>query len=80
MRTIEEIRERLDMAIQEFDHLEEWAISAHHKYQEEKRIWGKDADRGEMMHVRDLQSNFKKEISTLKWVLNEQPSTQEGKP
>ena len=70
MKTKLQIRKRLDSAELQLKELKAWHDKAYAKYQEERRTWGKDADRGEMDYASDLTSECEKEISILKWVLN----------
>jgi hypothetical protein len=71
MKTQEEIQQRLEDALIEYEQLTEWHDKAYAKYQDDRKWWGKDADRGEMDHVSDLQSGLYSEIKLLKWVLDE---------
>jgi hypothetical protein len=71
MKTQEEIQQRLDDALLQSEDLKEWHDKAYQKYQDDRKWWGKDADRGEMDYVSDLQSGLYSEIKLLKWVLNE---------
>jgi len=70
VKTKTQIKQRLHSAEEQLKELKAWHEKAYAKYQEERRTWGKDADRGEMDYASDLSSECQKEIDILKWVLN----------
>lgn len=70
MKKVTQIIQRLNNAEEQLKELKAWHEKAYAKYQEERRSWGKDADRGEMDHASDLSSECQKEIDILRWVLD----------
>ena len=69
MRKESEIRERLEQVKKDFEHANAWHDHAYKKYIEERKDWGKDADRGEMDAASDAATNCANEIRLLEWVL-----------
>ena len=70
MKTKEDIQDRIADCFAELQQLNEWHVKAYKKYEEDRKLWGEEADRGEMDHVSDLQTELHKEIAVLNWVLN----------
>jgi hypothetical protein len=70
MRKESEIKERLEQVKKDLEHANEWHHQAYIKYiEEERKNWGKDADRGEMDAASDAATNCANEIRLLEWVL-----------
>ncbi len=72
MRKESEIKERLEQVKKDLEHANEWHHQAYIKYIEERKNWGKDADRGEMVAYNaafDIATNCANEIRFLEWVL-----------
>jgi hypothetical protein len=69
MRNENEIRERLESVKKDLAYANEWHDKAYANYQEERKNWGKDADRGEMDAASDAATNCANEIRLLEWVL-----------
>lgn len=69
MRNEDEIRQRLDQVKQDLEAAKVWHDKAYANYQEERKNWGKDADRGEMDAASDVATDCVNEIRLLEWVL-----------
>lgn len=69
MRSKEEIEAKLTDLESELDYLKEWTDKALKSYQEDKRMWGKEADDGEYRYARDNYDDVKRHHKILKWVL-----------
>ena len=69
MRKESEIRERLESVKKDLAYAKAWIDKAYANYQEERRVWGKDADHGEMDAASDAATNCANEIRLLEWVL-----------
>lgn len=69
MRNEDEIRQRLKQIKQDLEEAKAWHDKAYANYQEERKHWGKDADRGEMDAASDAATNCANEIRLLEWVL-----------
>ena len=70
MKTEDQIRARLiDDRIQ-MKELMEWHERAYQTYLQDRKIWGRDAERGEMEHVSDLMTALNHEIMALEWTLD----------
>ena len=70
MKSKEEIETRLAEIQAQYNQLTEWHDKAYQKYTDDRRWWGRDADRGEVDYTTDLLSECYNEIKILKWVLN----------
>jgi len=69
MRKESEIRERLESVKKDLAYAKAWIDKAYANYQEERRVWGKDADHGEMDAASNAVTNCANEIRLLEWVL-----------
>lgn len=70
MRREEEIQHRLEEAELQLEGVKDWANSAHERYREDKRVWG-EADPGEVDAAHAELGKLEREVSTLKWVLEQ---------
>ena len=70
MKTQDQIRTRLIDNRIEMKELMEWHERAYQTYLHDRKIWGKDAERGEMDHVSQLMTALNHEIMALEWTLD----------
>lgn len=71
MRKESEIRERLESVKKDLADANAWYDKAYANYKEERKNWGKDADRGEMDAASDAATNCANEMRLLEWVLDD---------
>ena len=70
MKAEEQIKARLIDSRMQMAELIQWHEKAYQKYLQDRKIWGRDAERGEMEHVSDLMTALNHEIKAIEWVLD----------
>lgn len=72
MKTIDEIRARLNDLLAEYNDIKEWHEKASKKYANDRRFFGRDVDSGEMDYAYGELLKCGHKIHLLKWVLDEE--------
>ena len=72
MRTQQEIESRMKDISEELENHKQWVINAKKAYDEDRKQWGRDADRGELSAAYEAVKDCEQALSNFNWVLNNQ--------
>ena len=71
MKSREEIEKMIATNKEDYAYLETWHAEAEERYSNNRKMWGNEADDGELRTVNGLISERRAELRVLEWVLRD---------